>query len=619
MRQSSISKKAKTMTTLNGLTLDGANSNDLDDAIWAIKILGGYELLISISNVAKHVGLNSPTDDIAQTNLFSLYRGSGGCVKPMLPRYLSEDQLSLSANKKRDVVVFKVTLDNDLKLKGVETSEAKFTNKHRLTHTDVPDIIAQSDHPLHCQLSMLANVATSLLNKRREAGAFAIYDICSGWAVDEEGQLRKLSDAEKNIGYVIVQELMILTNEAVSIFCVENDIPIMFRNHQAKSAAPKVEEFSAELQHAFSANDEKQMELLRKRLALVAGRAEMGTTTKGHYGLNLATYSYFTSPIRRYPDLVGHRNLLAFINKEPYPHSIESIEVLAKAYNERQIIVSDEKSAHFKKEAHKKAGDILENERYTQLGEKEFYRVLKVLDESYKVPSKNLVKEILHRMSSGSLAVKSMSLLIVRLGRDLERSVREAIIGNIKRYPHFATMIANDLIQIHGFTDLNIVTESTGADDKRIFKSTATIKSGERELNSYKTRAKKMKLASQLATLDLLQQLIGVKITLGNNDKPIDVEIPKEKPVVAFKETGNPKGDLQEWCQKNVVTMPIYGTVSTGDPHKPSFATTVFTVINGERLEVNTEVGLSKKQSQQHAAKLWIETYASEAHLSLVS
>lgn len=589
-----------------GITIDGKSSNDLDDAIWIEKNELGYKLSISISNVSKHIAKDSGPDQQAQVSLFSIYRGNGGCIKPMLQRKFSENKLSLLKNETRDVVIFDITLNKTLEIIDTQVSEGEFKNIHRLSHEDIPNILSNKAHELNDTLSLLSELASKLLDERRQSGAMAIYDIIAGWGTDETGNLRKLSRHECNVGYIVVQEIMVLTNVAMSQFAITNNIPIMYRNHKASIAAPEAVELSKEIQQAFSNNDEKHIQLLNKRLHLASGRATMGSVTYGHYGLNLPAYSYVTSPIRRYPDLVNHRNILAFIHGEEFPYSQSDLEVLSEKYNIREREVKDDTKNYFKEKASEKASSDFELKQFTRLDEKELYRTLKVAEEQGKSIHELMQKEIVHRLEAGNLDHKSLALVFAVIGSTFTQVNRNRIIQSIQASPHIATAVYNILMQKFDFSEIVAAESSTGPDNSPLFLCVSSIEN--KGMSSTPIYAKSKKISSQLATLDLLQQLINVNIQLSMKiaDMPLELE-QKETKKVPLIPTNNHKGDLQEWCQKNGYPVPQYETSKSGPDHSPIFKTKLSVEINGEKIQSISDKGSNKKESQKLTAKQWIE------------
>lgn len=596
------------LSKVNGITIDGASSKDLDDAIWIQKEAGGYELTVLISNVAKEISIDSDADEKAYSRQFSVYRGTGGCVSPMLPRSLSEDKLSLLPDSDRGVVKFTFSLNTDLDCIGIDISEAVFNNPARLNHGDVAVIADDSSHQLHEVINLFCDVAKQLLDKRRDAGSMAIYDVRSGWGTDEEGNIRKLGDAERNIGYVVVQEVMILANRLLSAYCVEHNIPILYRNHQPKAAAPEIKELSEEISIGMSHGDETYLRQLQSRIAMVAGKAEMGTRVKGHYGLNLPSYAYFTSPIRRYPDLVCHRNLLAHVKGEPFPYSEAKLKTFAEAYNQQIAEYRYKQNSYYQGKAAAEGKRNLESQSFTDKSDTELYRMLKVsLNESLDIPS-SLQEEICTRIESGTFDNKMLVTFFMNTGTRFDQAIRERIIRAVLNEPHQASSVYRTIIQKNDGQPLELVENQEGPSNAPVFYCQAkTVISG-KEFLSPAIAALGKKAAVHLATLSILQQLVETDIDCSVSD--ITSIEPAKKKVVELNTDGkNTKSALMEWCQKMGVELPVYESKRSGADHEPCFQSKVIVNVGDKSFEASGENAGSKKEAEKSASAAWIAQY----------
>jgi ribonuclease R len=599
------------MTITQGITIDGATSKDLDDAIWIERKDCGFVIMVLVSNVSDSIAINSDSDIKAKNCQFSIYRGTGGCVKPMLPRSLSEDKLSLLPGEKRGVLKFEFDLDTDLKCTDMRISEGIFQNLARFTHGEIPEIISNQGHELHKEISLLSQVSEKLLCRRRDAGSMAIYDIVAGWGADEEGNINPLADSERNIGYVIVQEMMILANTLLSTYCVKNDIPILYRNHRPKSSAPDIKELTGEIAEGFKLGDEKYLNHIRGRIALIAGKAEMDVKVKGHFGLNLPAYAYFTSPIRRYPDLVCHRNLLAHVRGEKFPYSLDQLEQLAKDYNTRIDYVRNEKNAFFKSIANIEGQRNLECERYSIMTEADLYRIIKVAQASSQSYPISLQNEICHRVESECLDNKTLALVFATSGTQFEQVIRERIYRSVRKRSYQATVIHQIICQKFEGTPLDLVESFDGPDNSKVFYCKALSSVADRHFFSNQVSARSKKKAAQLATLDLLQSMIGLSFDCSEALLPKIVQ-ENNKDIKLLIDSKNPKSTLLEWCQKMEFPLPEFNTVKSGPDHMPSFISEVTVIKNNRKQVVNGSIGGSKKEAEKLAVLAWVNKYEAD-------
>lgn len=597
------------------ITIDGIGSKDLDDAIWCVRRDGGYLIRVLVSNVADQVPLGSEWDERARNKQFSIYSGSRGCVNPMLPRSLSEGALSLIEGQSRNVVVYEIYLDDTLNVVSVEISTGTFENNNRLDPAAIVEILQDKTHPLNSPIALMSDVATRLLSKRRQEGSLAIYDIFSGWACDEDGVIRKLSDAEKNIGYVIVQEFMVLTNSIISEYCLRHNVPIMYRNHQVNIAAPAVSDLSSEIQHAFTAQDTKLITQISKRLALFAGKAVMSSKVGGHYGLNLPSYAYFTSPIRRYPDLVNQRNILAYLRGQSYQHELQDIEHLATVYNARVAQVQQESANFHAKKAREKGEGNLDRQHFTNLDGKELHQVIKIYIEKGNEQAPALLQhEILSRVIADNIEHKTLALLFFSGFAGFQADVKEQVISVLRPKPHHATSICNILNQKFGVGEIGYDYRDFGPDNNRFFSCKASCTFKERVISSSEQFSGVKKVAGQFAALDILQQLVDVRLSLS--EKPAE-KLVYSKPAPEMANTSpathlvNPVGALQELCQKNKYSMPLYEHSKEGPDHMPTFSATVTVNVFNRELSGSCTGAPSKKEAAKLAAINLLNAYHS--------
>ena len=151
-------------------------------------------------------------------------------IQRMLPPDLTEDAASLVAGQPRPAVVIEVHVANDLSVGKVAISATQIEVSRRLSYADIPAILADVDDPVHGMVSAAATLSKLLLQRRRDGGALAYFDLSRFLLTDEDGRLRAYERADEMVGHIIVQEHMILANTLVAGYLVEHDIPGLFRN-----------------------------------------------------------------------------------------------------------------------------------------------------------------------------------------------------------------------------------------------------------------------------------------------------------------------------------------------------------------------------------------------------
>lgn len=180
-------------------------------------------------------------------------------------------------------------------------------------HSDVARILGSVDDPLNHDIRAAHNAVQALLARRRRSGALTLYDIGDGWVSTEDGAVTAIPLDTRTVGYVLVQVLTIAANEAIARWCVQEDLPILYRNHP--SAAPDAGDDPAEVEAARA--DPVRFEKLRAHLASTCPAATYAPTADGHHGLRLPAYTHATAPLRRVADLITQRVIFAHLDDAP--------------------------------------------------------------------------------------------------------------------------------------------------------------------------------------------------------------------------------------------------------------------------------------------------------------
>ncbi|HEY9824696.1 MAG TPA: ribonuclease catalytic domain-containing protein, partial [Stenomitos sp.] len=300
---------------VQGITIDGPDSRDLDDAICLEPTATGAILSVHIADVAELVTIGSILDKVAIARTQTQYFRNGNA--PMLPRPLSEDKLSLLAFQDRPTITVRVTLNAHAEIKQTEIFESWMRSHKRYSYSEA-DAAQRDPNDAYGDLLQQAYYWSQILNRHRIAqGAIGGRITPFGMWLNEEGSL---STAERTNSHLLIQEFMILANRAVAQWLAERDIPALYRNHTARAIAPERETLYQTLLTLGSAA------AMRQRLQSWLNRAEYGPALVGHFALNLPAYCHFTSPIRRLADLVNHRIVKALLKGEQSPYTKTELE-----------------------------------------------------------------------------------------------------------------------------------------------------------------------------------------------------------------------------------------------------------------------------------------------------
>jgi ribonuclease R len=353
------------LTDLPTFTIDPASARDFDDAISAESIPGGgVRVWVHIADVSAFVKQGSLIDAEARARATSVYLP--GTVEPMLPAALSNDACSLVPGRER------LAVTAELELQGAEVARAAFyrsviRSDERLDYERVDRVFAGHEpalDPWRAPLSAAREAASELQRKRAQSGALVVDSIEPEFVFDEQGNVAGIHARSQTEAHRLIEHLMIAANEAVAGLLQRRGVPCLYRVHErpdpesvARLAAqlgsldvptpPLPKDMSAsqaaDLVGTISRlADEYARRSGHGRLALSAlvlrslKQAYYSPKNLGHAGLRSPSYCHFTSPIRRYPDLVCHRALLSAVGGGERAHRAGELVELGAWCSERE-------------------------------------------------------------------------------------------------------------------------------------------------------------------------------------------------------------------------------------------------------------------------------------------
>ena len=343
------------------VTIDGEFAKDFDDAVCVEKTKKGFLLYVSIADVSHYVRPDSAMDREAYDRGTSVY--FPGTVIPMLPKQLSNDICSLNPNEERMALTARLRYDTQGSLLQASFDRSVIRSAHRLTYHLVEDGLVKKNKEaegalkgLMPQLEWMGELA-HILKSRREAKGNLDFDLPEPELVlDMGGGIKDILRSERLFSQSIIEEFMIAANEAVARFIAEQKVPLIYRVHQSPEPE-KLHDFERLLQTlgvSYKSDSKGRLplqsilknvrqhehEFLINRILLKSMKqARYSAQNLGHFGLALDFYSHFTSPIRRYPDLICHRVLKEIIGggggRRPL-YGEEDLEKMAVHLSERE-------------------------------------------------------------------------------------------------------------------------------------------------------------------------------------------------------------------------------------------------------------------------------------------
>jgi len=345
-------KGRRDITGLPLVTIDGEDARDFDDAVYCEKTAKGWKLLVAIADVSHYVQRATPLDEEAYNRATSVYFPER--VIPMLPEVLSNGLCSLNPKVDRLCMVCEMHFNKAGKMISSDFSEAVMFSHARLTYTQVSAMLEDNDQALREEykgvlphIETLYSLYKELIKQRKKRGSIDFETTETRIVFDENQRIEKIIPTSRNEAHKIIEECMISANIAAAQFIEKHEIPGLFRSHKG----PKVEKIDDvvdfingvglkvkrkgdmnALDYASIINQAKgrdDFHLIQTVLLRSMQQAVYSPENDGHFGLSLENYAHFTSPIRRYPDLLVHRAIR---------HVVQGNKVAAYFYRESDMV-----------------------------------------------------------------------------------------------------------------------------------------------------------------------------------------------------------------------------------------------------------------------------------------
>ncbi len=344
-------------------TIDGADAKDLDDAVCLIKEGNNYRLFVSIADVSHYVTEGSELDKSAFSRSTSVYFVDR--VVPMLPKSISNGICSLHPNVLRYTQTCEMLINEEGHVIDHKIYPSVIDSKYRMTYEDVNSMLLESDSKLISKYSEIYGVLREMnklakrINQNRvRRGSFNLEDKEAKFKVDSDGNIVDITVRTRYDAERLIEEFMIIANETVAQAIDNMDLPFIYRVH-GQPAPIKLQEleklfklFGIELKGDYtefhsssfktvldSLDDPLDKRIISDLIVRSLQKAVYSPKNSGHFGLASKGYTHFTSPIRRYPDLIVHRLLRKYLyenNFDRINHLEGSLTLIASVTSDKE-------------------------------------------------------------------------------------------------------------------------------------------------------------------------------------------------------------------------------------------------------------------------------------------
>ena len=338
------------------VTIDGADARDFDDAVYCEESANGWRLLVCIADVSSYVEPESSLDREAENRGNSVYFPDR--VIPMLPEVLSNGLCSINPDVDRLCMACELFVDRKGEVDSFRFFEGVMRSHARLTYSQVADMVVGGDAEL-CQqyadllphLHQLYALYQMLHKARAKRGAIDFDTTETRILFDSDKKVERIVPMVRNDAHRMIEECMLLANVAAARFLLGKKMPALYRNHDGppEEKLSDLREFMAELGLTLSGGNEPEAKdyadllnsvsdrpdkhLIQTVLLRSMSQAMYGSENQGHFGLSFPAYTHFTSPIRRYPDLIVHRAIKHLVSggkPEEFEYSLPRLQGLGE-------------------------------------------------------------------------------------------------------------------------------------------------------------------------------------------------------------------------------------------------------------------------------------------------
>ena len=350
-KKENISKEKDVLETFPFVTIDGEDAKDFDDAIFCEFSDNGFHLKVAIADVSFYVKESSALDLEAAKRTTSVYMPKK--VVPMLPEKLSNELCSLQPNKRRRCLCIEMDFDKDGYIRSYKFHRGIIKSVARLTYTEVENQIINGVKDTDYAESLKAAIAlfNKLLINKGYRGALDFTISEPFIQTNSNGDIKHIDDRKRLNSHKLIEEFMLAANISAADFISQYAKEGVYRIHEHPESL-KIQRLSQILKNRginwngniedienisefiLKLNKRDDAPILNMLILQSMQRAEYSTLNKGHFGLKFDKYTHFTSPIRRYPDLLVHRIIISILNSEEFNY--EGLQLTLEDCSEKE-------------------------------------------------------------------------------------------------------------------------------------------------------------------------------------------------------------------------------------------------------------------------------------------
>lgn len=374
------------------VTIDGEDARDFDDAVLCERRRGGWRLYVAIADVSHYVKVNNALDMEARSRGNSVYFPD--YVVPMLPEALSNGLCSLNPHVDRLCMVCEMTITDAGKITGYEFYEGVMHSHARLTYTKVGKILTESDDESKAlrdeykhvipQLELLHDLYKCLRIARDQRGAIDFETVETRIQFNEERKIERIVPIKRNDAHKLIEECMLCANVCSAKFLEKHNLVGLYRVHEGptETKLTNLREFLSELGLGLAGGAEPTSGDYQQLMQQIQGRSDSNmiqtvmlrslrqamyqVENRGHFGLGYEAYTHFTSPIRRYPDLLVHRAIRSVVRSEAVTTHVRRAEGATPIptreiypYNANDMVVFGEQCSLTERRADEATRDVV--------------------------------------------------------------------------------------------------------------------------------------------------------------------------------------------------------------------------------------------------------------------